>query len=106
MFQAVRKTRRNLGFQGSTRLRPDRDSEIIILAGADMAKQRQIDLIDDNELDMDMDAEFEHDLDSDMELDVDDEVVVVENQEPAPITPALTPEAALEYLLNLGRTQG
>src|SRR5687768_1568710 len=72
-----------------------------------MAKQRQIDLLDDdNELDMEMDTEFEHDLDGDLDVDLDEEVSAVPTAEAAPPTPALTPEAALEFLLNLGRTQG
>jgi RNA polymerase primary sigma factor len=71
-----------------------------------MAKQRQIDRLDDeNELDMEMDAEFENDLDGDLDEELDGEISSP-SQEAAPATPAMTPEAALEYLLNLGRTQG
>jgi RNA polymerase primary sigma factor len=68
-----------------------------------MAKQRQVDLVD-NDLDMDLDADF--DLEVDVDHEVDEEVSITENQEVAPRAPALTPEAALEFLLNLGRTQG
>ena len=72
-----------------------------------MAKQRQTDLLDDdNELDMDMDTDFEHDLDGDMDLDLHDDVAAGPAQEVATPAPALTPEAALEFLLNLGRQQG
>ncbi|MCC6455429.1 MAG: RNA polymerase sigma factor RpoD [Caldilineaceae bacterium] len=71
-----------------------------------MAKQRQIDLIEENDLDLDLNTEFENDLDRDLDVDVDEEVSASDSQEATPKTPALTPEAALEYLLTLGRSQG
>ena len=70
-----------------------------------MAKQRQVDLVD-NDLDMDLDADFELEMGVDSEVEVDEEVSVSDNQELTPRAPALTPEAALEFLMNLGRTQG
>ena len=70
-----------------------------------MAKQRQVDLVD-NDLDMDLDADFELEMGVDSEVEVDEEVSVSDNQELTPRAPALTPEAALEVLMNLGRTQG
>lgn len=80
-----------------------------------MAKQRQIDLLnDDNELDLDMDAEFENDLgndlgnnlDSDLDSELDDDASADTEEEAAEPAEAMSPEAALEYLLNLGRSQG
>jgi RNA polymerase primary sigma factor len=67
-----------------------------------MAKQRQIDISMDEELEMGLDPEFE------AELEIEDGTPLA--VEPAAETPehtqVLSPEAALEYLLNLGRTQG
>ena len=67
-----------------------------------MAKQRQVDVSVDNDLDMELETDFES------ALDVEDshELTIEPSAETPPRTPALTPEAALEYLLNLGRTQG
>ncbi len=72
-----------------------------------MAKQRQTDLAND-ELEMDLDTDFEQELDvnDDVDTDVDEEVSVIENGDSAPRAVALSPEAALEFLLNLGKTQG
>ena len=66
-----------------------------------MAKQRQIEVVDD-ENEMELGANFENDLDRDLEDDVTED----SNQETTPAAPALTPEAALEFLLTLGKTQG
>jgi RNA polymerase primary sigma factor len=66
-----------------------------------MAKQRHLDA-SDAELEMEMDGEFGHGLE--VEADTEQAVEPTETQEGRLDT--LSPEAALEYLLGLGRTQG
>ena len=70
-----------------------------------MAKQRQIDLLDD-ENELDMDADFEVELESDVDVELDEENGADSTGEATAAKPAMTPEAALEFLLNLGRAQG
>ena len=65
-----------------------------------MAKQRQVEM--DNDLDMDLDSDFEEEIEVGQESDVS----VNGLQETTPRLAALSPEAALEHLLNLGRSQG
>ena len=65
-----------------------------------MAKQRQIEM--DNDLDMDLDSDFEEEVEVEQESDVS----VNGLQETTPRLVALSPEAALEHLLTLGRSQG
>ena len=72
-----------------------------------MAKQRHIDLMDDdNEIELGLEADFEHEMDGDLDVELDDATNGTMAQETAEPKPALTPEAALEFLMTLGRTQG
>ncbi len=68
-----------------------------------MPKQRHLDTSMDHDLDLDLDAEFDQDLESD-----DESVLTTVEAQPETTTrpTALSPEAALDHLLNLGRTQG
>jgi RNA polymerase primary sigma factor len=67
-----------------------------------MAKQRQQGASMESELDMELDGEFG--VESEAEAVV--ATAVEEDHEATPRPAALSPEAALEHLLNLGRTQG
>ncbi|MFN8442670.1 MAG: RNA polymerase sigma factor RpoD [Caldilineaceae bacterium] len=76
-----------------------------------MAKQKQVQ--QEVEVDADLDFEMEGEFDSDFSLDEEpeqrNEASYDLNEIDAENTPpvqALSPEAAMEYLLNLGRTQG
>ena len=66
-----------------------------------MAKQRQIPVVEE-ENEMVSGVNLDDDLEND--LDVDDSQETEHGETPA--APALTPEAALEFLLNLGKSQG
>lgn len=67
-----------------------------------MPKQRNLETSMENDLDLDLDAEFDQGLETDESV-----LTAVEAQpETTPRPTALSPEAALEHLLNLGRTQG
>ncbi len=75
-----------------------------------MAKQKQVNVSSDEELDQDLgeqygvdrgfEAEAETDVDADSDLSLDD---TSESEQQVEV---LSPEAALEYLLNLGRSKG
>jgi RNA polymerase primary sigma factor len=74
-----------------------------------MAKQRILDFENDTDLDNDLDTElevgFDEDLDEIEERPAEKEHALSEEAETPARTP-MTPEAALEHLLTLGRTQG
>jgi RNA polymerase primary sigma factor len=65
-----------------------------------MAKQQRFEM--DSDLDMDLDADFEEETEAEQESDVS----VNGLAETPPPSVALSPEAALEHLLTLGRSQG
>ena len=67
-----------------------------------MAKQKHIDVSMDEELDLDLEGDFGEEL----EVAGDTALVAENGAEPSEPAQVLSPEAALEYLLNLGRTQG
>ncbi|HXF62831.1 MAG TPA: RNA polymerase sigma factor RpoD, partial [Caldilineaceae bacterium] len=78
-----------------------------------MAKQRHMDVSLDTDLDLDLEGDFDAELDAGLHtaLDGEDEVSLTDESIEQPATnnerlEMLSPEAALEYLLNLGRTQG
>jgi RNA polymerase primary sigma factor len=75
-----------------------------------MAKQRHIDVsdvsIDDSALDVDLDMELDGDFEPELDVEVEGALSAEQPTEPNDRHEMLSPEAALDYLLNLGRTQG
>jgi len=81
-----------------------------------MAKQKTLDFSSDADLDADFDVAFDDELQDDLPEDLDDEIEkrdrpnpdlnVADDETEIAERVSMTPEAALEHLLTLGRAQG
>ena len=71
-----------------------------------MAKRRQIGFSTDSDLDLDLDMELEEELGLNGQAAETEQHNQTETEEPSEQLEVLSPEAALEFLLNLGRKQG